>query len=202
MLDALAGNVFRKVENLLQIPDWGTAHANIGPDDIIWSVQIKRIPLKARFRLVSQVLVPMFASTSDLEMPLVWEVPAEIRLLFVIRTEAVDEYHQVENNWLFAYNQANNAYHLPLPNLYDDCSICTGQFDRQHDTAAECVTASLEQFNKSQWNSDLMPSLECSQKLFRFKPTDETFETLPIDAPDWTSLCAKVSTAIMDRLIL
>ena len=41
-----------------------------------------------------------------------------------------------------------------------------------------------------------------TQKFFRFKPTDEKFETLPIDAADWTSLCTKVSMAIMDRVIL
>ena len=41
-----------------------------------------------------------------------------------------------------------------------------------------------------------------SQKFFRFKPTNETFATLPIDAADWTTLCDKVATAILDRVIL
>ena len=47
-----------------------------------------------------------------------------------------------------------------------------------------------------------MSTTEQSQKFFRFRPTDESFETLAIDAPDWTALCLKVSTAIMDRVIL
>jgi hypothetical protein len=34
-----------------------------------------------------------------------------------------------------------------------------------------------------------------------FQPTNETFETLPIESEDWTALCNKVSTAIMERII-
>jgi uncharacterized surface protein with fasciclin (FAS1) repeats len=62
--------------------------------------------------------------------------------------------------------------------------------------------ASLEQFNRSKWNADLMRTVAQSQQFFRFRPTNETFETLPITASDWTTLCDKVSTAIMDRVIL
>jgi hypothetical protein len=202
IIDTLTTEVVRSARNVIQLPDWGSAHANIGPGDILWSVPIQRIPLKAKFRLVNQALVPMFGSTSDLEMPMVWEAPPEIRLVFVVRTECSEEYATIGGNWLFAFGQNRNAYRLPLPNLYDDCSICMGEFAQQYDTASECLTASLQQFNKSQWNSDLMPATEKSQKFFRFKPTDETFETLPVDAGDWTSLCAKVSTAVMDRIIL
>ena len=202
VLDALAANVFRSTRNIMKVPDWGLAHASIGPADIIWSIRIERIPLQARFRLVNKVLVPAFGSTSELEMPMVWQAPQQVRLMFAVRTEFIETCHCASNNWLIAYNQANNAYRLPLPNLYDDCTICTGDFDDSHDTAAQCVIASLEQFKKSQWNSDLMRTTEQSQKFFRFRPADESFETLPIDAADWTTLCDKVSTAIMDRIIL
>ena len=47
-----------------------------------------------------------------------------------------------------------------------------------------------------------MRTIEQSQKFFRFQPTNETFETLPIAATDWTTLCDKVSTAVMERVIL
>ena len=31
-------------------------------------------------------------------------------------------------NYLVAFNKKDGAgYRLPMPNLYDDCSICTGQ---------------------------------------------------------------------------
>jgi hypothetical protein len=202
VLDALTSEVTRPFRNVLPVPGWGLAHANVGMTDTLWSVPINHIPLKARFRLINGVLVPIFASTTDLEMPLVWQAPKAVRLVFVIRTECLDDTTQVNGNWLFAFNEQNNGYRLPLPNLHDECTICTGEFDRLHDTAQEGVLASLKQFNQSKWNADLMRTVAQSQQFFRFKPTNETFETLPIEAPDWTTLCDKVSTAIVDRVIL
>ena len=202
VLEALTADVSRKIRNVMPIPGWGVAHANVGLSDTIWSVPIDRIPLKARFKLISGVLVPMFASTTELEMPLVWQAPKEVRLAFVVRTELVEDCVTVGGNWLFAFNKENNGFRLPLPNLHDDCVICTGEFEDSYNTAQEAVVASLEQFNKSKWNSDLMTTVAQSQKFFRFRPTNETFETLPIEAADWTALCHKVSTAIMDRVIL
>jgi hypothetical protein len=109
---------------------------------------------------------------------------------------------ELGGNWLFAFNQDHNGYRLPLPNLHDDCSICTGQFESSYNTVQAGLIASLEQFNQSKWNSDLMRTSDQSQQFFRFRPTNETFETLPIAVADWTTLCEKVSTAILDRVIL
>jgi len=202
VLDSLTSDVTRKIRNVMPIPGWGMAHANVGLSGTIWSIPIDRIPLKARFKLINGVLVPMFASMTDLEMPLVWNCPKEVRLVFVVRTELAGENVMVGGNWLFAFNKDNNGYRLPLPNLHDECTVCTGEFDANYDSALECIVASLEQFNQSKWNSDLMTTVAQSQKFFRFKPTNETFETLPIEATDWTTLCNKVSTATMDRVIL
>ena len=81
VLDELTADVTRSQRNVLAIPDWGVAHANVGLFDTIWSVAINRIPLKARFKLVNSVLVPMFASMTDLEMPMVWTAPPAVRLI-------------------------------------------------------------------------------------------------------------------------
>lgn len=202
VLETLTSEVKRELRNALPVPGWGVAHANVGLTDTLWSVPIQRIPLKARFRLIEGVLVPMFASTTDHEMPLVWQAPDSVRLVFVIRTQREDDTIQVDGNWLFAFDERRNGFRLPLPNLHDDCTICTGEFERFHDTAQQCVLASLQQFNQSKWNADLMRTVAQSQKFFRFRPTNEMFETLPIEATDWTSLCDKVSTAIVDRVIL
>jgi len=202
VLDALTDEVTRSLRNVLAIPGWGLAHASVGLNDTIWSVPIDHLVLNARFRLINGVLVPVFTSSTDLEMPLVWRAPKEVRLAFVIRTHFSEGCARIDGNWLFACDQDNRGYRLPLPNLHDDCLICTGNFDDRHDTGGECVTASLEQFRKSKWNADLMRTIEQSQRFFRFQPTNETFETLPIQAADWTALCDKVSTAILERVIL
>ena len=60
VLDELTADVTRSQRNVLAIPGWGVAHANVGLADTLWSVPINRIPLKARFKLVNSVLVPMF----------------------------------------------------------------------------------------------------------------------------------------------
>ena len=202
VLEALTADVTRKVRNALLIPGWGIAHANVGLSDTLWSVAIDRIPLKARFKLINSVLVPMFASSTELEMPLVWSAPPGVRLRFVVRTESIEDQVMIGGNWLFAFNHENNGYRLPLPNLHDDCTLCTGHFPDRYSTAQECLVASLAQFNQSKWNADLMRTVAQSQQCFRFRPTNETFTTLPIAAADWTSLCDKVSTAILDRVIL
>ena len=201
VLDTLTENITRQVHNVFNIPGWGVAHANVGLNDTLWSVPIDRIPLHARFKLINQVMVPMFASGTDLEMPLVWQVPAGVKIVFAVLTKQEDDFVSVEGNWLFAGDQDNRGYRLPLPNLHDDCRLCTGQFEGDQETAFACVKASLEQFNQSKWNSDLMRTIEQSQKFFRFQPTNDTFETLPIQG-EWTGLCNKISTALWERVVV
>lgn len=203
VLEALTSDVTRTIRNALAVPGWGVAHANVGVVDTIWSVAIDHLNLDARFRLINQVLVPMFASNTDEQLPLVWSCPPEIRLLFVTQT-APDAPSTVAviMNWLIAYHMDGNGYRLPLPNIHDDCHVCMGEFKTCYPTAGGAVIASLEQFRKSEWNSDLMRTTEQSQRFFRFKPSNEGFATLAIDAPDWTTLCNKVSVPIMERIIL
>ena len=202
VLDALTDEVTREIRNVLVLPEWGRVHANAGLTDTLWTVAIQRMPLHARFRLINKVLVPTFASGTDMELPLVWQAPPEVRLAFVIRTESDEDGIRVAGNWLFACDADHRGYRLPLPNLHDNCLICTGSFPDRYKSGAEGVAASLEQFRKSKWNSDLMRTVERSQKFFRFQPTNDTFETLPIEAADWTALCDKVSTDIMERVVL
>ena len=202
VLDTLTENITRQVRNVFNIPDWGNVHASVGQNDTLWSVPIDHIPLHARFKLVNQVMVPMFASATDLEMPLVWKVPAEVKVVFAVMTKQEDRLVSVEGNWLFACDVDKRGYRLPLPNLHDHCQICTGAFDGDQETAFDCVKASLEQFGKSKWNADLMRTSEQSKQFFRFKPTKETFETLPIQSDNWTMLCEKVGSALIERVIV
>ena len=117
VLDELTADVTRQQRNVLTVSGWGQVHADVGLNDTVWSVSIKHIPLKARFRVINGVLVPMFASMTDLEMPMVWQAPKEVRLVFVVRTETIEDTVEICGNWLFAFNQNRNGYRLPLPNL-------------------------------------------------------------------------------------
>jgi len=135
VLDELTADVTRRQRNVMNVSGWGPVHADVGLNDTVWSVPIKQIPLKARFRVINGILVPMFASLTDLEMPMVWSAPKDVRLVFVVRTETVEDGVEIGGNWLFAYNQDRHGYRLPLPNLHDECSLCTGQFESRYDSA-------------------------------------------------------------------
>ena len=91
VLDALTEGVTRKVRNVLSLPEWGYVHASVGLNDTLWTVALDRLPLHTRFRLSNGVLVPAFASATDIEMPLVWHAPAAVRLAFVVRTQSDDD---------------------------------------------------------------------------------------------------------------
>jgi hypothetical protein len=202
VLDALTDNVTRELRNVLVLPEWGRVQASVGLTDTLWTVAIQRLPLHARFRLIHQVLVPVFASSGDLELPLLWQAPSEVRLAFVVRTESNADGIRIGGNWLFACDADQRGYRLPLPNLHDNCLLCTGSFPDGYPSASEGIAASLEQFRKSKWNADLMRTVERSQQFFRFQPTNESFATLPIAAADWTTLCDKVANDILERVVL
>ena len=101
VLDELTADVTRRQRNVMAVSGWGHVHADVGLNDTVWSVPIKHIPLKARFRVINGVLVPMFASLTDLEMPMVWSAPKEVRLVFVVRTETVEDGVEIGGNWIF-----------------------------------------------------------------------------------------------------
>lgn len=202
VMDGLTEQTRRAMRNVVKLPELGVAHANIGPKDTLWSVAIDRISLNTKFRLIDGILVPAFGAETDVQMPLIWHAPTEVRLIFAVQTASSHDSVKVEGNWLFACDMENRGYRLPLPNMYDDCRICTGNFEQHYRSHHETVVTSLEQFRKSEWNSDLMQNLEHAQRFFRFRPTNESFETLPIQADDWTTLCTKVSTSILERIIL
>lgn len=202
VMEGLTEQTRRSIRNVMNLPEGGVAHANIGANDTLWSVTIDRISLNTKFRLIDGVLVPAFTAETDIEMPVVWHAPKELRLVFAVQIAGCHLAVKVDGNWLFAFDKEKRGYRLPLPNLHDDCLICTGSFDDHYGSCYEALMASLEQFRKSQWNSDLMRNLEQSQKFFRFRPTNETFEVLPIDAEDWTTLCTKVSTSILERVVI
>ena len=202
VLAALTAGATRNLRHVLALPDALAVHASVGLTDTLWTVRLDRLPLLTHFRLIADMLVPSFATPTDLELPLVWHAPETVRLAFVVRTTGADEGVTIDGNWLFACDENQRGYRLPLPNLFEDCKVCTGQFQDTYDSGAACVTASLEQFRKSQWNADLMRTVERSQQFFRFQPTNETFTTLPIAAADWTTLCDKVSSDILERVVL
>jgi hypothetical protein len=65
-----------------------------------------------------------------------------------------------------------------------------------------------QHFIKSYWNADLFSPEELGkcQTMFSWKPTENGFEQLPINIPnwesDWTKLCSKVGSENINQLLV
>lgn len=186
-------------------------------DDImtVWAtIGLDRIRLNTSYVMEEGVLVPTFKARgreNDNDapvMPLEWMVQkAAPRLKLWMLTYT--KHNQADNtrpfhlgeSWLIATSQTNRHYRLPLPNVYSDCKICMGDFTKTGGTLAECLHNDLRQFFSSNWNADLAPDMESARKMFRFKPSNEGTETLPVIG-NWNNLCGRVSIPELDFMAL
>jgi hypothetical protein len=166
------------------------------------TLQLQSLSFTSPFRMVGEVMVPSFTNKEDPILSLGWapvgENAKDLRLILLICCNSANEFVQAN---LFAYDKKGTAYRLPLPNVHDDCRLCLGHYLATGATLAETVHRCLRQLAASQWNTDLLKSLELSQKMFRWQPKNEQFEVLPPDE-HWTRLCEKVSTAMMEFVML
>jgi hypothetical protein len=93
---------------------------------------------------------------------------------------------------------------LPLPNLFDDARVCTGE-EKNTIAAAPTVVgqlaAAVRVIQTSVWNSDLLngSKTERSKALFRFDT--KTGEQLPVPET-WPSLLMRVSCGVYNNLPL
>ena len=108
-------------------------------------------------------------------------------------------------NYLVAFNKKDGAgYRLPMPNLYDDCSICTGQYDHRGDSVLEAFKRNLDYIIASPWNNHIIKDYKEDQKhshqLFRWKPVEAGFQTLPPEEP-WATLCKHAGSDMFNYII-
>lgn len=125
-----------------------------------------------------------------------WKVPETMRLMFAAKVNPNS--HPI---WRFMTNYNHGcmliawsgkvAYRLPLPNLYDNCDMCTGKFEGIGKTVAGAFQRAVDQMEKSSWNSDLLEEVRQrnADELFQFKPMpDGTMQSIPY-VKDWKVLC-------------
>jgi len=137
-------------------------------------------------------------------MPAVWAVPQSMSLMFAARIYPVDGIRYMtkpsESCFLIAYDSSKRAYRLPLPNLYENLSMCMGDFNGVDNSQLGSFLKAYGQFDISPWNADLLGGKEDSAKqLFLFKMTDSDVECIPYTG-DWTQLCNKCATNISTSL--
>jgi len=171
-------------------------HLCLGKEIYVTTV-LPALTFCASFKAAKEMIVPSFTSKTDPTMTLLWSPPTDMVLKFLVVCTAAGEFGSA---FLFAYNSKGTAWRLPLPNIHDDCRICMGTFNPNAENVAQIVHNCLRQLSSSNWNSDLLKSVENSQRMFRWKPQGPAFDILPPDG-EWTKLCNKVSAGVMEFIL-
>jgi hypothetical protein len=179
---------------------YGLAHLMVGPGgDVWWTVPIRGLSLRAPFDGRDGVLWPAFDKPDMPQFEMRWAPPEDMKLVLGIGVTDLGVHSMV----LVAFNDAGDAWRLPLSNVYDNGSLCWGRTAIQGDTMLHCLREAVECFEKSSWNSDLYAerTLEHTKLMFSFKANGEKFEQVP--APKiWTSICEKVSTKEIEEMLV
>lgn len=204
VLQRLAKNVQLKVVNLMDHPEIGRCHLSVTPTGHLWSVVLKTINFNCPFTLKDGVMVPNFANNKEPVMNLEWAVPESIKARLAVLCALDGEQWRAQKVWLFAFASTGASYRMPLANIYEDCSVCTGDYDQWASTSVDALLRAVRQFRGSQWNQDLWYSgtQEHTVRFVRFDPKATPFKAIVPDSP-WTNLCRKVAnTPITEQVII
>ncbi len=182
----------------------GNIHGAMRGKQVVFTAQLSVLPLRARFKVMEDYLVPDFTAEST-PMALEWKPPADMRLFLLIGM--LPDMWKSAEQFLVAVDDSNRTYRLPTTNCYDNCKLCAGRFDGTGSSYADCMGKATLQFFTSEWQSDLSDrggakGMENSKRMFRFKPlAPEGFEQLPPNATHWTDLCTKVGDAYITNFL-
>jgi len=162
---------------------------------------LRSVVIRSPYRLTGGAMIPYFNSPHDPTLSLTWTPPASMRLRILAQMQSelsAPNRHRVMQVWMYAFDKEGGCYRLPLPNLYEDCKVCSGdQRVIWSETAQIAIQHFMEVFKSSPWNADLWTTVEESQTLFRFTPEGEGANQIfkPIVMDDWIRLTKKVATA-------
>jgi len=171
------------------------------------SVPIHKLTLRTQFEVREGLATPLFRHPNELpDMPVLtapWDVAIatgrRMRLMLLVTVDG--NYNSTCCRLLAGTNDAiPMVYHIPIPNLHGDCKVCTGRYDSVGESVLDSVERALAQFQGSDWNSDLHSSTEKQNGMFRFKFSNDGFETLPTST-GWHSLSDKVGIPEMQYCV-
>ena len=197
------------IPGIVSHQDMGLIGLSADPVKCWWTVQMKSLMLRCRFRHVDDgTVVPDFGSDTSPVLSIRWTPPEDMKILLFVPTCRDSESYQFRNNgasYLFAMSDDKNLWRFPIGNLYDDCKLCLGAELFSGTNHLTVVREVWNQLEKSEWNADLWTGerAENTRKLFRFKVENEGFTQLPIENDwHWTALCTKISLALSERIVI
>lgn len=163
---------------------------------IAWLYQLK---LKAPFRLVNNVLVPVFDSKVDPVMAIPFYPHAGCSMACITSCQWGGGGYQTVQVYFLMRDARLNYWLPPMPNLYEDGRVCHGTFAfRDKTSLLEICQQSIQMIEEADWNNHLHKPVEKTQAFFRFTPKNDGFETVP--CPDWATHCTKIASEITPLL--
>lgn len=204
---SLSAKATRRVDNICRLNGEPVGFLISGNECWCWS-QLKTLPMHSHFQFTKdkKILTPKFVKlneTNDRTYPVFrcqWTPPADMQIIFAAKILGYEtrtpKTHYQQSCFLLTYDGEGRCWKLPLPNIYNDLAICMGDFRGQSDSAVGAFSLALDQFGKSDWNSDLIEGQDtASAQLFRFTPTEEGINSLAVE-PKWQQYCKKIATPI------
>ena len=98
-----------------------------------FTVPIKELVLATLYSTVTvdgqARVVPQFQRRlgTEIQLKLTWKTPSTMRLRGLLRgTPLHFDRPAIDLMWLLAYTSDSQIWKLPLPNVYADCKVCTG----------------------------------------------------------------------------
>ena len=159
------------------------------------------MPVNMPWRMQDDTLLPSPAPAGcDSPNPLIrmdWRVPYEMSLVFISKVGAMVKVEK-KCNFLLAFDPEMRCYRLPLPNIFEDGSICMGDFDSHGTTIIEAHAKCWQQFKSAQWNTDLYSDDRIAklEALISFKVTKgvDKDEFDQIEVKNWSNHCYTCET--------
>ncbi len=170
----------------------------------MWVIPLQTLRLLCGIRSREGVVMLNFEGTEAVAM--LWTPPRSMRLVLACDLYPDNVRWYVDKCYLMALDEQDRAWRLPIANVFDDSSLCTGNFQRFGNSALDVVVASYNQFRASPWNADLYATKKDDFKLmtdalFRWSASDSGFHQLTDNADRWSDFCFKISSDIVNRVL-
>jgi hypothetical protein len=201
VVNQLCSTVTRTLKSVFEVPGWGVANLCITRDNAYYTIPINTLPLKANFMVQDDVLFPRFSASNEPVLPMVWNPPADMRLLMLVMMTQENSKPSIGCQFLFAMDGESRLFKMPLGNLHDDARLCAGGMRLTHATTQAALWAVMEQLEKGQWQGDLDRQPEQTRKLFRYKAEKSVFVQQP-SIGSWQESCVKISPNVSKFILL
>lgn len=159
LAQALSGSVARYIPHAF-VMDGNQVHLIQTAKETYAAVELANLRIKCPWKMEKKEMVPYFDGSAE-ENPVMtidWPVPDSFRMFFVSRIYNGVQTRKDKANWLLMeFTEKREFYLLPVANVFEDGSICMGEFIG---TPAEFslqagLKLAYDQFRTSPWNADL-----------------------------------------------